>query len=100
MYSRREFGRLTFAALAGRSGARAFAAPVIHGVRLGVQTYSFRDLPRPADGDAVDSIIDAMKQCGLDECELYAPQIEPRIAGGGRNADPDAAQRARESARK
>jgi sugar phosphate isomerase/epimerase len=48
------------------------------GVRLGVQTYSFRDLPRPVGGDAVDVIIKAMTDCGLAECELWSPQIEPR----------------------
>jgi sugar phosphate isomerase/epimerase len=57
-------------------GRRASAAPV-NGVRVGVQTYSFRDLPRPEGGDAVDVIIEAMRACGLDECELWSPQIEP-----------------------
>jgi sugar phosphate isomerase/epimerase len=32
---------------------------------------------RPAGSDMVDPIIAAMKECGLTECELWAPQIEP-----------------------
>jgi sugar phosphate isomerase/epimerase len=44
-----------------------------------VQTYSFRDLPRAPGGDAVHAIIKAMTECGLGECELYAPQVEPAV---------------------
>jgi sugar phosphate isomerase/epimerase len=85
MYTRREFGAL---ALAGLSVPRsAFAQPgrasVVEGVRLGVQTYSFRDLPRPAGGDAVDVIIRAMTDCGIGECELFAPHIEPASTPAG-----------------
>ena len=46
--------------------------PHIHGVRIGVQTYSFRELP----GDPIQQIIDAMTAIGLGECELYSPQAE------------------------
>jgi sugar phosphate isomerase/epimerase len=49
----------------------------VAGVRVGVQTYSFRDLPRPPGADAVDTTIRAMTECGLGECELFAPQVEP-----------------------
>jgi sugar phosphate isomerase/epimerase len=81
MLSRREFScAITAGILTATAGRpRAFAAP-INGVRIGVQTYSFRDLPRPAEGDAVDGIIAAMKACRLDECELWSPQIEPVAA--------------------
>ena len=50
----------------------------INGVRVGVQTYSFRDLPRPAGGTLVDGVIAAMNACGLAECELWAPEVEPK----------------------
>jgi len=71
--TRREFGKLTLAAF-----APAVAAPaMINGVRIGIQTYSFRDLPRSPDGDAIENVIKAMVECGLVECELYAPQVEP-----------------------
>ncbi len=77
MYSRREFGRLTLAALALPRTLMAAVDSKVKGVRFGVQTYSFRDLPRPEGGDAVDVIIQAMTACGLGECELWSPQLEP-----------------------
>jgi sugar phosphate isomerase/epimerase len=77
MYSRREFGKLTLAALALPRTLMAAVDSKVKGVRFGVQTYSFRDLPRPEGGDAVDVIIQAMTACGLGECELWSPQIEP-----------------------
>jgi sugar phosphate isomerase/epimerase len=77
MYTRREFGQMSLAALA-LPRALAAADSKAGGVRLGVQTYSFRELPRPEGGDAADVIIKAMTECGLAECELWSPQIEPR----------------------
>jgi sugar phosphate isomerase/epimerase len=77
MYTRREFGRSALAALAMPRALLAAADSKVGGVRVGVQTYSFRDLPRP-DGDAADVIIRAMTACGLGECELWSPQLEPR----------------------
>jgi len=105
MYTRREFGFLTLAGLVGsRRGIAAMGADsMVSGVRLGVQTYSFRDLPRPAAGDAVDTVIKAMKECGLSECELFSPQVEPQFGGGGRGrgrgSSPES-QKAREDLRK
>ena len=64
MYTRREFGKLTLAGLAIPRMAFA-ASSTINGVRLGAQTYSFRDLPRTSDGDAVGPLIKAMTECGL-----------------------------------
>ena len=100
MYTRREFGTLTLAGLA----VPAFGGLLdskIGGVRLGVQTYSFRDLPRPETGDAIDVVIRAMTECGLSECELFAPQLEPRFgpAGGRGGAATPEAQQARQKAR-
>ena len=106
MYTRREFGFLTLAGLIGsrRSLAAAGADSRVSGVRLGVQTYSFRDLPRTAGGDAVDPIIKAMVDCGIGDCELWAPQVEPQFPTGarGRRGDPPSPQavKAREDARK
>src|SRR5687768_5283330 len=76
--SRREFsavvaGSLMLPAPEGGAGTKP-----INGVRIGVQTYSFRELPRNHGvSDAVDVVIGAMQACGLDECELWSPQIEP-----------------------
>src|SRR5580765_324514 len=82
MMTRREFGQL---ALAGLALPKIGFAQVVGGVRLGVQTYSFRDLPRNG-GDAIDVVIRAMKDCGATECELFAPQVEPVFGGGARGA--------------
>jgi sugar phosphate isomerase/epimerase len=79
MITRRHFGKLTLAALAL---PRLAAGQAASGVRLGVQTYSFRELPRTPDGDAIDPVIAAMKACGLTECELFAPQVEPQFSRG------------------
>jgi sugar phosphate isomerase/epimerase len=93
--SRREFGLIT---------AGAFIPQVVGGVRLGAQSYSFRDLPRTPGGDAVDQVIRAFKECELTECELFAPQVEPQFNSGarGRRGDPPSpeALKAREDLRK
>ena len=91
-YTRREFGLLTLAAVALPAGA--VADTIVSGVRLGVQSYSFRDLPRTAGGDATAAIVQAMKDTGLSEAELWAPQIEPVSAAG-----PDASNGERQNAR-
>ena len=99
MISRRQFalGAAAGLLLPGLSRRRSYAAPV-NGVRVGVQTYSFRELPR-IGGDAVAPIVNAMKACGLDECELWSPQIEPaQSAGPGSSAEQR--QEAREALRR
>jgi len=96
MLTRREFGALTLSSLALPLVLRA---QTVSGVRLGVQTYSFRELTRPPGGDLVDPIIAAMKECGLTECELWAPQIEPPSSFGRGRPTPEQAQQAREAAK-
>jgi sugar phosphate isomerase/epimerase len=87
MYSRREFGRLAVAGLALPRLVEAVADSKVGGVRIGVQTYSYRDLPRPAGAaDSVDVVIKAMTESGLTECELFAPQLEPQFSTGARGA--------------
>lgn len=68
-YSRRDFGKI---ALAGVPLGR-----MIGGVIIGVQTYSYRDLPHGAAND-VDVIIGALKADDAGEIELFSPGIEPR----------------------
>jgi sugar phosphate isomerase/epimerase len=46
------------------------------GVRLGVQTYSFREWLRKP-GDMTDKIIAAMRQLGISECEMWEPSLQP-----------------------
>src|ERR1700684_2778184 len=102
MYTRRDFGKIALAAV---PLASAFAKinSKINGVQLGVQTYSFRDLPHEG---IVDAVIHAMTEIGLGECEVFCPQFEPeqpRMGGGGRGrgTPPDpAVVAAQEKARK
>jgi sugar phosphate isomerase/epimerase len=96
MYTRREFGRITLAGLALPAAARA---QTVAGVHLGVQTYSFRELARPAGSDLVGPLIKAMTECGLTECELWAPQIEPPSPFGRGRPSPEDAQKTREELR-
>jgi sugar phosphate isomerase/epimerase len=94
MLTRRDFGKLALAAgmapLRSPFGTAFAAAPIdstVNGVHIGVQTYSFRDLPRPAGAaDSVDVVINAMKASGIGECELFSPQLEPQSPAGGRGA--------------
>jgi sugar phosphate isomerase/epimerase len=53
----------------------------IAGVQLGVQTYSFHEIPNDGKGH-VDSIIKDMLACGLYECELFGGPVEPSIMTG------------------
>jgi sugar phosphate isomerase/epimerase len=87
VYTRREFGKMTLAGLP-LSLALAPIDPRVEGVRIGVQSYSFRTLP-------LDAAIKAMSDIGIGECELYSGHVEPRpsFGSGGRRpkaATPDA----------
>jgi sugar phosphate isomerase/epimerase len=53
----------------------------VNGVSLGVDTRSFRELPREPGPDEVDAIIRALTACEVRACELFAPQVEPRYGG-------------------
>ena len=103
MYSRRTFGKI---ALAGMPLSVAFAKinSKIDGVQLGVQSYSFRDLP-------FDAALEAIAADGLGVCELYSPHIEgghtdkppaagTRSRGAGGEADAAARAATREELRK
>ncbi len=84
MLTRREFATIALSGLFVRLSesthadqAGAGVSAVIGGVRIGAQTYSFRALPRPAEGDMSDALVKAFTECGLRECELWSPQLEP-----------------------
>ena len=111
MLTRREFAALAASGLVTvrlkadtTEGAGAAVSSIVNGVRIGAQTYSFRDMPRPPGAaDGVDVVIKAMKDSGLSECELFAPQLEPQFAAGRgqRGAPPSPeAVKAREDLRK
>jgi sugar phosphate isomerase/epimerase len=100
MITRREFSKIAIASLAfPRLVAASGIDSRIAGVRIGAQTYSFRALPRPGGGDAVNAVIDAMKECGLGECEVWAPQLEPQQPTG-RGRSQAEIQQARDDLRK
>ena len=85
MLTRREFATLALSSLAWpqlRAQAQTTGS-AIGGVRVGAQTYSFRGLTRPPGGDMVGVLVSAMTDCGIRECELWSPQIEP--AGAARD---------------
>ncbi len=102
MYTRREFGALTAMTVGRLALPRPLAAQIdstVGGVQIGVQTYSFRALPRSPGGDQSEAIIEAMTRCGLGDCELWSPMLEP-ASGVGRDASPDARQQARDALRR
>jgi sugar phosphate isomerase/epimerase len=73
-YSRRQFGMLALAGLPF-SLIHANATTLVGGVRIGVQSYSFRSMP-------LDEAIKAMAAIGIEECELFSGHVEPRAAFG------------------
>jgi sugar phosphate isomerase/epimerase len=98
MLTRRDFGKITIASLP-LAGAWAAINSKIDGVRLGAQSYSFRDL-------SLDDAIAAMTSIGLGECELFAAHIEgghtdkPPMGGPRRNMSADERKAMREESRK
>jgi sugar phosphate isomerase/epimerase len=79
MLTRREFATLALTGLAlpRLAAAAQTGSAAINGVRIGAQTYSFRGMTRPPGGDMVEVLVKAMTECGIRECELWSPQIEP-----------------------
>lgn len=99
MITRRQFTHTALAgmALPAITGRWASASPVA-GVRLGVQTYSFRELTKLGTAEALNVVISSMKACGVDECELWSPQIE-LSAPAGRGAPAAEQTKGREALR-
>ena len=90
MYTRREFGTVTVGGLALPGALAGLIDSTIAGVRIGVQTYSFRGRPPVTDRDPGDLLIGAIAECGLGDCELFAPQVEPEMAPGAGRGTPEA----------
>ena len=67
--SRRDLLKFAVAALPLSAALAKTIDSKIDGVQLGVQSYSFRDLP-------LDGAIQAMVADGLGDCELFSPHIE------------------------
>jgi sugar phosphate isomerase/epimerase len=75
MLSRREFTTLALSTL---SLPKLLAqSNAVSGVTIGAQTYSFRQLDRPAGADMTDVLVRAYTACGLRDCELWSPMLEP-----------------------
>src|SRR6266700_3166618 len=75
MFSRREFGKMALAAAPLAAARAAKINSKFGGVQIGAQSYSFRDR-------SLDACIDALKEVGLGECELYQGHVEPQVARG------------------
>jgi sugar phosphate isomerase/epimerase len=86
IHSRREFVKL--AAASAMLTQQAWAAEstnksYLHGVQLGVQTYSFHEIP--TDGqNHIDWVIKDMLACGIYDCELFGGAIVPGLMTGRR----------------
>ena len=83
MVSRRDFGKL---ALAGLPLSATWSAPVnsgVSGVRVGVATYSYRDLLRTPGQDNVGDVIRALQFAGATEIELSSANTEPAGPNSG-----------------
>lgn len=76
-HTRRDFLKMGLAGLpvAASLARGAERNSVIDGVHLGVQTYSFHEIPYDGTDHSADVIKD-MTECGLYECELLGPQVE------------------------
>jgi sugar phosphate isomerase/epimerase len=84
-YSRRDFAKMAATGLA-LSAAPVLAQPpqnkaIFRGVHLGVQSYSFHDIPNDGQNH-VDLVIRDMQACGAYSCELFAQQIAPATLTG------------------
>ena len=76
MFSRRDFGKIALSAipLSAAAGAAKINSK-IKGVQIGLQSYSFRDRP-------MAKAIEACKEVGLGEVELWQGHVEPQTPSG------------------
>src|SRR5438128_1644943 len=88
MLTRRNFGNLTAGTIAASMLGSLRGTTInstMHGVKVGAISYCFRAIPRPQDGDYIDTIVRAYQDCGIGYCELFNPMVEPwNLPGGGR----------------
>ena len=79
--TRREFGQITLGGLAAAmAGTRLLAIDsTIGGVKVGAISYCFRSIPRPANGDYMDTMIDA-----------FASRADDVLGRSGERKDPPA----------
>jgi sugar phosphate isomerase/epimerase len=84
MTTRRDWVKHIWAAVPLASAARAQSrsntpSPVdsINGVGVGVETFSFHDLPPAGDSRLIPALIDDIRSVGLVECEIMSGHVEP-----------------------
>ena len=51
---------------------------VVHGIQFGLQSYIFTRIGLPQES-LVDTVIASMVECGLGECDFYAPLVAPGL---------------------
>jgi sugar phosphate isomerase/epimerase len=93
MLTRRNFGKTILAGIPA-SFALARVDSIVHGVRLGASTYSFRDMQRMPIDERLPAVIQALTDCGVGIAELFSPTIEPvggMPPGGGGGGRPPGA---------
>jgi len=83
MLTRRDFGKIALAGLPLCAARRAAADSAPSGLRLGVDTYSYRDLLRIPGRDNVDEVIKALQFAGAREIELHSANTEPAGPNSG-----------------
>jgi hypothetical protein len=74
MFSRRDFGRMALLPVTTMLAKKIDST--FQGVQFGLQSYIFSGIGLPPDG-ILDVVIQSMVDCGLGECDLFAPLVEP-----------------------
>jgi sugar phosphate isomerase/epimerase len=84
MFTRRQFGRSLMAVplalrAEGRGLAQTSSPPLfdLNGVRIGLETFSFHDLPPAGDPALLPTLISNMREVGIGECEIMSGHVEP-----------------------
>lgn len=97
MLTRRALGKLALGALPMVARGAGKIDSVVQGIRFGLGSHVFSGTGLPRDG-IVDAMIQTMVECGLGECDLDAPAIEPGVyweriqsGGGGGAVSPEVA---------
>jgi len=83
MVSRRDFGKLAMAGIPLSAAWSAASDSSASGVRVGVDTYSYRDLLRTPGQDNVNDVIHALQFAGVREIELSSANTEPAGPNSG-----------------
>ena len=88
MITRRTFGRRSLGVVSATLLPHMYGAAIkstVNGVKIGAISYCFRAIPRPQEGDYIDTMVRAYQDCGIGYCELFNPMVEPwNLPGGGR----------------